>query len=72
MKTYKIKYKYRENDYGQAFRPWHHTFSLIALTQDGTLDKALNEFKNQDWQVSYIIKEIYNVNNEENERQVFE
>lgn len=72
MKTYRITYKYRDKDCVQAFRPWRHTFTLITLTETGTLDEALSEFKNQDWQVNYIIKEIYNINNDKTEKRVFE
>ena len=54
MTTYRIEYKWRENDYGQALRPWRHTFKLI---KSNSLDEALIQFKNQDWQVEYEIKE---------------
>lgn len=55
MKTYRIEYKWRENDFGQAMRPWNHTFTLI---KSSSLDEALSEFEGQDWQVEHEIKEI--------------
>jgi len=57
MNTYKIEYKWRVLDQGQAHRAWYHTFSLV---QAQSLEEALNEFKSRDWKVEYEIKE-YNM-----------
>lgn len=56
MYTYRIEYKWRENDYGQAIRPWNHTFALI---KGKTQSEAVQEFKDRDWQVKYEIKCVY-------------
>ena len=69
MKTYRIEYKWRENDYGQYMRPWRHEWAII---NSKSLQQAITDFKDGGWSVEYKIKEIYSTGIGETERQVFE
>ena len=69
MNTYRIEYKWRENDYGQSVRPWQHEWAII---NSKSIQQAITDFEDGGWNVEYKIKEIYCNNFTENERQVFE